>query len=130
MKAEYDLSNLKKRRNPYASRLKKQVTIRMGTDIISYFKTLAEESGIPYQNLVNLYLRDCVELYRKLDLKWASSCWIPADGHRYKLYGKSSLTEGWPMLPIHEVLGDGQPKSFTVQQGEGAPHSGSGRGGR
>lgn len=72
MKEEYDLSQLKKRRNPYASRLKKQVTIRMGTDIIGYFKALAQESGIPYQNLINLYLRDCVEHRRKLDLKWAS----------------------------------------------------------
>ena len=49
MKEEYDLSKMKKRRNPYASRLKKQVTIRMGADIIAYFKALAEESGIPYQ---------------------------------------------------------------------------------
>ena len=72
MKKEYDLSTMKKRRNPYASRLKKQVTIRMGTDIIAYFKALAEETGIPYQNLINLYLRDCVEHRRKLDLKWAS----------------------------------------------------------
>ena len=72
MKKEYDLSKMKKRRNPYASRLKKQVTIRMGTDIIAYFKALAEESGIPYQNLINLYLRDCVEHNRKLNLKWAS----------------------------------------------------------
>lgn len=72
MKEEYDLSQLKKRRNPYASRLKKQVTIRMGTDIIGYFKALAQESGIPYQNLINLYLRDCVEHRRKLNLKWAS----------------------------------------------------------
>jgi uncharacterized protein (DUF4415 family) len=72
MKEEYDLSKMKKRRNPYASRLKKQVTIRMGTDIVAYFKALAEESGIPYQNLINLYLRDCVEHHRKLDLKWAS----------------------------------------------------------
>jgi uncharacterized protein (DUF4415 family) len=72
MKKEYDLSKMKKRRNPYASRLKKQVTIRMGTDIITYFKSLAEESGIPYQNLINLYLRDCVEHHRKLSLKWAS----------------------------------------------------------
>ena len=72
MKAEYDLSRMKKRRNPYASRLKKQVTIRLGTDIIGYFKALAEESGIPYQNLINLYLRDCVEHKRKLDMKWAS----------------------------------------------------------
>ena len=44
----------------------------MGTDIIAYFKSLAEESGIPYQNLINLYLRDCVENHRKLSLKWAS----------------------------------------------------------
>lgn len=72
MKNEYDLSKLKKRRNPYASRLKKQVTIRMGTDIVAYFKALAAESGIPYQNLINLYLRDCVEHNRKLDMKWAS----------------------------------------------------------
>ena len=63
---------MKKRRNPYASRLKKQVTIRMGTEIIAYFKAQAEETGILYQNLINLYLRDCVEHQRKLDLKWAS----------------------------------------------------------
>lgn len=72
MKKEYDLSKMKRRRNPYASRLKKQVTIRMGTDIISYFKAMAEETGIPYQKLINLYLRDCVEHHRKLSLKWAS----------------------------------------------------------
>ncbi len=72
MKDEYDLTTMEKRRNPYASRLKKQVTIRMGTDIVAYFKALANESGIPYQKLINLYLRDCVEHHRKLDLKWAS----------------------------------------------------------
>ena len=72
MKKEYDLSKMKKRRNPYASRLKKQVTIRMGIDIIGYFKSLADETGIPYQNLINLYLRDCVEHHRKINLKWES----------------------------------------------------------
>lgn len=72
MKKEYDLTKMKKRRNPYASRLKKQVTIRMGTDIISYFKEMAETTGIPYQNLINLYLRDCVEHNRTLNIKWAS----------------------------------------------------------
>lgn len=72
MKKEYDLSKMKRRRNPYVSRLKKQVTIRMGTDIISYFKAMAETTGIPYQNLINLYLRDCVEHQRMLSLKWAS----------------------------------------------------------
>lgn len=72
MKKEYDVTKMKKRKNPYASRLKKQVTIRMGTDIIAYFKAMAAETGIPYQNLINLYLRDCAENQRKLNLKWAS----------------------------------------------------------
>ncbi len=53
MKKEYDLSKMKKRRNPYASRLKKQVTIRMGTNIIAYFKEMAEESGIPSSMIAN-----------------------------------------------------------------------------
>ena len=58
MKKEYDLSKMKSRKNPYASKLKKQVTIRMGEDVVAYFKALAEETGIPYQSLINLYLRD------------------------------------------------------------------------
>jgi len=72
MKAESDLSKLKRRKNPYARRLRQQVTIRMGVDIVTYFKRMAEETGIPYQNLINLYLRDCVEHKRKLDLSWPS----------------------------------------------------------
>jgi uncharacterized protein (DUF4415 family) len=72
MKKEYDFSKLKGRKNPYAKRLKKQVTIRMGVDIIDYFKAMSEETGIPYQKLINLYLRDCVEHHRKLNMKWAS----------------------------------------------------------
>jgi len=72
MRKEYDLSKLKSRRNHYAKHLKKQVTIRLGVDVISYFKELAEETGIPYQNLINLYLRDCVASGRKPSFKWAS----------------------------------------------------------
>ena len=72
MKAEYDLTKMKSRPNPYAKRLRKQLTIRMGLDIIEHFKRMAEETGIPYQNLINLYLRDCVQANRKLRLKWAS----------------------------------------------------------
>ena len=60
MKKEYDLSKMKMRKNPYASKLKRQVTIRMGDDVVTYFKELAEETGIPYQSLINLYLKDCV----------------------------------------------------------------------
>jgi len=72
MKKEYDFSKMKGRKNTYASRLKKQVTIRMGIDIINHFKKMSEETGIPYQNLINLYLRDCVQSKRKISIKWAS----------------------------------------------------------
>ncbi len=72
MKKEYDLKSMKRRKNPYAKRLKKQVTIRMGTDIIEYFKAMAADTSIPYQNLINLYLRDCVASNRKLSLEWKS----------------------------------------------------------
>jgi uncharacterized protein (DUF4415 family) len=72
MRKEYDLAKLKSRRNPYAKHLKKQVTIRLGVDVITYFKELAEETGIPYQNLINLYLRDCLASKRRPSLKWAS----------------------------------------------------------
>ena len=72
MRTEYDFSKMKGRKNPYAKRLKKQVTIRMGIDIIEYFKLMSENTGIPYQNLINLYLRDCVQSGRKISIKWAS----------------------------------------------------------
>jgi len=71
MRKEYDLDKMKGRRNPYAKHLKKQVTIRIGVDVIDYFKNLAEETGVPYQNLINLYLRDCVHSNRKLSVNWA-----------------------------------------------------------
>ncbi len=72
MRKEYDFSKMKGRKNPYAKVLKKQVTIRMGIDIIEYFKNMSGETGIPYQNLINLYLRDCVQSQRKLSIKWSS----------------------------------------------------------
>ncbi len=70
MKKEYDFSKMKSRKNPYASKLKRQVTIRMADDVINYFKGMAEETGIPYQSLINLYLRDCVANNRRPDLSW------------------------------------------------------------
>ena len=70
MKNQYDFS--KSKANPYVKKAKKQITIRLDTGTIDYFKGLSEGTGIPYQNLINLYLRDCVEHRRKLDLKWAS----------------------------------------------------------
>jgi len=72
MKAEYDLTKLKSRKNPYANKLKKSVTIRLGEDIIGYFKSMSEETGVPYQSLINLYLKDCVQQHRKVDISWQS----------------------------------------------------------
>ncbi len=70
MKAEYDLSKMKSRKNPYASKLKKPVTMRLSEDVIDYFKALSAETGVPYQSLINLYLRDCVTQHRKIDISW------------------------------------------------------------
>jgi uncharacterized protein (DUF4415 family) len=68
MRKEYDFSNARK--NPYAAQLKKQVTIRLDEDAINYFKLVSEEVGIPYQSLINLYLRDCAATHKKLNLSW------------------------------------------------------------
>ncbi len=67
MRSEYDFSKMKARRNPYAARLKKPVTIRLGDDVINYFKSMGNQMGVPYQNLINLYLRDCVQSHRKIE---------------------------------------------------------------
>lgn len=68
MRTEYDFS--KAERNPYIKRLKKAVTIRLEPDVIHYFKSLSTETGIPYQNLINLYLLDCAKEGRRLELNW------------------------------------------------------------
>ncbi len=70
MKDEYDLSKMKSRKNPYASKLKKPITMRLSEDVISYFKGMASDSGVPYQSLINLYLRDCIAHHRKIDISW------------------------------------------------------------
>ena len=71
MRKEYDFTHSV--RNPYAKHFRKQVTIRLGTDVIKYFKALSKETGVPYQSLINLYLRECARSGKKLALKWASS---------------------------------------------------------
>ena len=71
MKKEYDFSKGKK--NPYLKELKKQVTMRLDSDIIDYFKELSDDNGIPYQTLINLYLRDCAQKHKKLKMGWSSS---------------------------------------------------------
>ena len=72
MREEYDLSKMKSRRNPYASKLKKPVTMRLSEDVVSYFKTMADQAGVPYQSLINLYLRDCVMQHRHVQIAWPS----------------------------------------------------------
>ena len=68
MRKEYDFSKAK--RNPYARRLKQQVTIRLDHDTIAYFKHLSTEMGIPYQTLINLYLRECASSRKRLTVAW------------------------------------------------------------
>ena len=71
MRKEYDFKKAK--RNPYAKKLKRQVTIRLDEETIRYFKRLSEETGVGYQTLINLYLRDCAAQKRKLAMKWKSA---------------------------------------------------------
>lgn len=68
MRDHYDFS--KSTKNPYAKKLKRQVTIRIDEDTIEYFKELAEDKGMPYQSLINLYLRDCAQSHKDLTIKW------------------------------------------------------------
>lgn len=70
MRDEYDIESLNPRKNPYAKRLKKQITINIDSDIIDYFKKMSESVGIPYQTLINLYLSDCVASKRELQMSW------------------------------------------------------------
>ena len=70
MKKEYDFSKMKAVKNPYAKILKKQVTIRLNSNTIDYFKEMAKEVGIPYQVLIDSYLTDCAVTRRKLNIRW------------------------------------------------------------
>ena len=70
MLEEYDIDILNPRANPYAKELKKQITIKIAPSVIDYFKSESQETGIPYQTLINLYLVDCVKSKRKLEIAW------------------------------------------------------------
>lgn len=71
MKKDYDFS--KARKNPYARRLKQQITLRIDRPTIAYFRSLSESAGIPYQTLINLYLRECALRKRQLSMEWRAS---------------------------------------------------------
>jgi len=68
MRDQYDFSNSVP--NPYVKKLKKQITIRLDQDVIEYFKQLSDQNGVPYQNLINLYLKDCATSHKELKLNW------------------------------------------------------------
>ena len=70
MRKSYDFS--KSIKNPYLKKPKKQLTIRLDEDTIDYFRSLSEDSGIPYQSLINLYLRECASSKKKFTMKWAA----------------------------------------------------------
>jgi predicted DNA binding CopG/RHH family protein len=72
MKKEYNLSKMKEVKNPYPKRKKKLVGINLSPEVIDYFKKLADETELPYQKLIDLYLLECVKTKKKISLKWAS----------------------------------------------------------
>lgn len=71
MRDEYDIKKLNPRKNPYAGKLKKQITMNINVETVDYFKLMSEENGIPYQTLINMYLSDCVENKRQLKMVWS-----------------------------------------------------------
>ena len=72
MRDHYDFDKMKPRKNPYTKYLKQPVTMRVDRETIEYFRQMAEKTGIPYQTLINLYLHDCAQQQRTLDMQWAT----------------------------------------------------------
>ena len=70
MRDHYNFSKMKGRRNPYIKMFKQPVTIRIDRDTVTYFKAMAVKTGVPYQQLINLYLRDCAVHHRELQMNW------------------------------------------------------------
>lgn len=70
MREEYDIKNLNPRKNPYVKAVKRPITINLDENVVSYFKKESETVGVPYQTLINLYLRDCMAQGRHLDMAW------------------------------------------------------------
>jgi uncharacterized protein (DUF4415 family) len=68
MREQYDFSNSVP--NPYIKKNKKQITIRLDDDVVNYFKKLSDQNGVPYQNLINLYLKDCASSHKELEMNW------------------------------------------------------------
>lgn len=73
MRKSYDFSKLKSQKNPYAAMLKQPITIRLDRGTVAYFKSLAGNLGMPYQSLINLYLRDCAVQHKRITMKWVGA---------------------------------------------------------
>lgn len=73
MRAHYDFTKMKAKRNPYVRLLKQSVTIRLDKETVEYFKSLAVKTGVPYQHLINLYLRDCAARKKELTMRWTTN---------------------------------------------------------
>lgn len=72
MRNHYDFSKMRGKRNPYIKMLKQPVTIRLDKDTVAYFRNMAVKTGLPYQRLINHYLRDCAIQHRRLQMRWAA----------------------------------------------------------
>jgi predicted DNA binding CopG/RHH family protein len=72
MRKEYDFSKMRGRRNPYARKMKKAVGINLSPEVLDYFKALADETGLPYQKLIDLYLLDCARKRKRPSMKWVA----------------------------------------------------------
>ncbi|MDE6672087.1 MAG: BrnA antitoxin family protein [Ruminococcus sp.] len=70
MRDEYNIEELNPRKNPYAKKLRQQITINIDCKVIDFFRQMSADSGIPYQTLINLYLADCMNKNRKIDISW------------------------------------------------------------
>ena len=70
MRDEYDIESLNPKKNPYYKELKKQISIKIDPEVIEYFKMEARSTGIPYQTLINMYLKDCADKKKKLNIEW------------------------------------------------------------
>lgn len=82
MREHYDFSKMEGKKNPYIKYLKQLVTMDLDRDSVGYLKSMAEETGIPYETLINLYLRDCAVNHRKLEMRWASCKPIRVCSHK------------------------------------------------
>ncbi|MDE5584685.1 MAG: BrnA antitoxin family protein [Ruminococcus sp.] len=70
MREEYNIEELNPRKNPYAKKLRQQITINIDCNVVDFFKQMSANCGIPYQTLINLYLSDCMNQNRKIDISW------------------------------------------------------------